>query len=104
MYRPLLTILVTLLFYAVVIMLLRYDIPVEQPAEQLMADRKIIGIPDLLSALGLALALVVDFCLLPVVGTAAGFFLYVACTAGGPVLAAYVIFPIVRIKRILVQD
>jgi len=89
-----LTILLTLLFYAIVILLLRLDTPAVQPAEQIMPGQVIIGIPDLLRALCLATGLVALFCLLSPVGTAAGIILYVVCTAAGPVLAACVVLRI----------
>lgn len=100
---PLLTIFLTILFYAVIVLLLRYDIPVDKRAEQLMPDHHIIGIPDLLRTSGLAVLLVMFFCLIPQAGTAAGISFYLACTSAGPVLAAAVVIHVIRTKRALMQ-
>jgi hypothetical protein len=99
-----LTLFLTVLFYAVIILLLRLDAPVEQPAEYLMPDQDIVGTPDLVRYLGLAAVLVVLFCLVSSVGTAAGIILYIACTAGGPVLAVYVVIHVFWKEQTLQQD
>jgi hypothetical protein len=101
---PPLTIFLTVLFYAVIILLLWFDTQVEQPAEYLIADQDIIGTPDLVRYLGFAVVLVTLFCLLSSVGTAAGIILYIACTAGGPVLAAYVVIHVFWKKQTLQRD
>ena len=95
---PPLTILLTVLFYAVVILLLQFDTPAEKPTEYLTPDQDIIDIPDLVRYLGLAVVLTGLFCLLSPVGMAAGFVLYLTLTIGGPVLAGYVILQIVKKK------
>ena len=95
---PPLTILLTTMFYAVIAMFLWLDERIEQPAENILPDQEIIRGPDLARYLGLAVLLVILFCLLPVVGTAAGVVLYIACTAAGPLLAAGILLSVIRKK------
>ena len=80
---PPLTIFLTVLFYAVIILLLRFDTPVEQPAEYLFPDQNIIGTPDLVQYLCLAVVLTTIFCLLQPAGSIVVVLLYIVCTAGG---------------------
>jgi hypothetical protein len=95
---PPLTILLTTMFYAVIALFLWLDERIEQPAENILTDQEIICVPDLARYLGLAVLLVILFCLLPAVGTAAGVVLYIACTAAGPLLAAGIFLSVIRKK------